>query len=169
MNNFVYGVDSGILGVLLKLYCSKVLLLRFKIFVTFYVLFLLMSAEIPHMKTAELHFECKDLKEGIVKSCLTNLVFSCAIFFYDLQCLLKAWLTEKEEALSKVQTSNFKDQTDLSVNVRKLAVSTTILLYPVKFHRLNEWQITSLTPRRSFECMILWKPANILSLPDSFN
>uniref|UniRef100_A0A8B9TCD8 Utrophin n=1 Tax=Anas platyrhynchos TaxID=8839 RepID=A0A8B9TCD8_ANAPL len=29
------------------------------------------------------------------------------------QCLLKAWLTEKEEALSKVQTSNFKDQTDL--------------------------------------------------------
>ncbi|XP_038031764.1 utrophin isoform X3 [Anas platyrhynchos] len=38
------------------------------------------------------------------------------------QCLLKAWLTEKEEALSKVQTSNFKDQTDLSVNVRKLAI-----------------------------------------------
>lgn len=97
------------------------------------------------MKTAELCFECKDLKEGIVKSCLTNLVFSCAIFFYDPQCLLKAWLTEKEEALSKVQTSNFKDQTDLSVNVRKLAVSTTILLYPVKSHRLNEWQITSLT------------------------
>ncbi|XP_064505095.1 utrophin isoform X3 [Pseudopipra pipra] len=38
------------------------------------------------------------------------------------QCLLKAWLIEKEEALSKVQTSNFKDQTDLSVNVRKLAI-----------------------------------------------
>ncbi|NXF44806.1 UTRO protein, partial [Oceanites oceanicus] len=38
------------------------------------------------------------------------------------QCLLKAWLTEKEEALSKVQTSNFKDQADLSVNVRKLAI-----------------------------------------------
>ncbi|KAM9195436.1 utrophin [Mergus octosetaceus] len=38
------------------------------------------------------------------------------------QCLLKAWLTEKEEALSKVQTTNFKDQTDLSVNVRKLAI-----------------------------------------------
>ncbi|CAN8203897.1 unnamed protein product, partial [Coccothraustes coccothraustes] len=38
------------------------------------------------------------------------------------QCLLQAWLTEKEEALSKVQTSNFKDQTDLSVNVRKLAI-----------------------------------------------
>ncbi|NXV02720.1 UTRO protein, partial [Cettia cetti] len=38
------------------------------------------------------------------------------------QCLLKAWLTEKEEALSKVQTSNFKDQTELSVNVRKLAI-----------------------------------------------
>ncbi|KAJ7406995.1 Utrophin [Willisornis vidua] len=38
------------------------------------------------------------------------------------QCLLNAWLTEKEEALSKVQTTNFKDQTDLSVNVRKLAI-----------------------------------------------
>ncbi|NXD76636.1 UTRO protein, partial [Halcyon senegalensis] len=38
------------------------------------------------------------------------------------QCLLKAWLTEKEEALSKVQTSNFKDQTELSLNVRKLAI-----------------------------------------------
>ncbi|XP_068794941.1 utrophin isoform X5 [Struthio camelus] len=38
------------------------------------------------------------------------------------QCLLKAWLTEKEEALNKVQTGNFKDQTDLSVNVRKLAI-----------------------------------------------
>ncbi|NXG19659.1 UTRO protein, partial [Grallaria varia] len=38
------------------------------------------------------------------------------------QCLLNAWLTEKEEALCKVQTSNFKDQTDLSVNVRKLAI-----------------------------------------------
>ncbi|NWU96524.1 UTRO protein, partial [Upupa epops] len=38
------------------------------------------------------------------------------------QCLLKAWLTEKEEALSKVQTSNFKDQADLTVNVRKLAI-----------------------------------------------
>jgi len=59
---------------------------------------------------------------------------------------LKAWLTEKEEALSKVQTSNFKDQTDLSVNVRKLAVSIAILLYPVKSHTLNEWQIATLTP-----------------------
>uniref|UniRef100_A0A8C3S1B1 Utrophin n=1 Tax=Chelydra serpentina TaxID=8475 RepID=A0A8C3S1B1_CHESE len=38
------------------------------------------------------------------------------------QCLLKAWLTEKEEALNKVQTRNFRDQTELSVNVRKLAI-----------------------------------------------
>uniref|UniRef100_A0A8C3HXJ6 Utrophin n=1 Tax=Chrysemys picta bellii TaxID=8478 RepID=A0A8C3HXJ6_CHRPI len=38
------------------------------------------------------------------------------------QCLLKAWLTDKEEALNKVQTRNFKDQTELSVNVRKLAI-----------------------------------------------
>ncbi|XP_054855344.1 utrophin isoform X2 [Eublepharis macularius] len=38
------------------------------------------------------------------------------------QCLLKAWLVEKEEALNKVQTSNFKDQNELGVNVRKLAI-----------------------------------------------
>ncbi|XP_045150513.1 utrophin [Echinops telfairi] len=38
------------------------------------------------------------------------------------QCLLKAWLTEKEEALNKVQTSHFKDQKELSVSVRRLAI-----------------------------------------------
>ncbi|XP_008579608.1 PREDICTED: utrophin [Galeopterus variegatus] len=38
------------------------------------------------------------------------------------QCLLKAWLTEKEEALNKVQTSDFKDQKELSVSVRRLAI-----------------------------------------------
>ncbi|NXY90493.1 UTRO protein, partial [Alcedo cyanopectus] len=38
------------------------------------------------------------------------------------QCLLKAWLSEKEEALSRVQTSHFKDQAELSLNVRKLAI-----------------------------------------------
>uniref|UniRef100_A0A670ITQ8 Utrophin n=1 Tax=Podarcis muralis TaxID=64176 RepID=A0A670ITQ8_PODMU len=38
------------------------------------------------------------------------------------QCLLKAWLTEKEDSLNQVQTSNFKDQKELGVNVRKLAV-----------------------------------------------
>uniref|UniRef100_A0A452I4P7 Calponin-homology (CH) domain-containing protein n=1 Tax=Gopherus agassizii TaxID=38772 RepID=A0A452I4P7_9SAUR len=38
------------------------------------------------------------------------------------QCLLKAWLTDKEEILNKVQTRNFRDQTELSVNVRKLAI-----------------------------------------------
>ncbi|XP_063089503.1 utrophin isoform X2 [Cavia porcellus] len=40
----------------------------------------------------------------------------------EQQCLLKAWLTEKEEALNKVQTSNFKDQKELSVSVRRLAI-----------------------------------------------
>ncbi|XP_074846537.1 utrophin isoform X2 [Carettochelys insculpta] len=42
--------------------------------------------------------------------------------FMEEQCLLKAWLTEKEEALSKVQRRNFKDPTVLSVTVRKLAI-----------------------------------------------
>ncbi|XP_071996962.1 utrophin isoform X3 [Engystomops pustulosus] len=37
------------------------------------------------------------------------------------QSLFKVWLSEKEESLSTVQRSNFKDQAELSVNVRKLA------------------------------------------------
>ncbi|PIO34161.1 hypothetical protein AB205_0012110 [Aquarana catesbeiana] len=37
------------------------------------------------------------------------------------QCLLRIWLKEKEDSLSKVQRSNFKDQNELSVNVRRLA------------------------------------------------
>ncbi|XP_033874683.3 dystrophin-like isoform X3 [Acipenser ruthenus] len=37
------------------------------------------------------------------------------------QRLFKAWLTEKEEALSKVQTRHFKDPSDINVNVRRLA------------------------------------------------
>ncbi|XP_066556846.1 utrophin isoform X3 [Amia ocellicauda] len=38
------------------------------------------------------------------------------------QCLFKAWLTEKEEALSNVQTSSFKDPSEINVNVRRLAI-----------------------------------------------
>lgn len=37
------------------------------------------------------------------------------------QCLFKAWLTEKEDSLNKVQKANFKDQNELSINVRRLA------------------------------------------------
>ncbi|KAM3931893.1 utrophin isoform 2-T2 [Leptodactylus fuscus] len=37
------------------------------------------------------------------------------------QNLFKVWLSEKEESLSTVQRSNFKDQAELSANVRKLA------------------------------------------------
>ncbi|KAJ8355724.1 hypothetical protein SKAU_G00185180 [Synaphobranchus kaupii] len=38
------------------------------------------------------------------------------------QGLFKAWLTEKEEALGRVQTSNFKDPNEINTNVRSLAV-----------------------------------------------
>ncbi|KAM9317369.1 utrophin [Gastrophryne carolinensis] len=37
------------------------------------------------------------------------------------QSLFRMWLKEKEESLSKVQRSNFKDQNELSLNVRRLA------------------------------------------------
>ncbi|XP_016079391.1 PREDICTED: utrophin [Miniopterus natalensis] len=54
-----------------------------------------------------------------------NRLHEISILWQELleeQCLLKAWLTEKEEALNKVQTSNFRDQKELSVSVRRLAI-----------------------------------------------
>ncbi|XP_028294918.1 utrophin isoform X3 [Gouania willdenowi] len=38
------------------------------------------------------------------------------------QTLFRLWLSEKEEALNEVQTSNFKDPSELNANVRRLAV-----------------------------------------------
>ncbi|XP_032398145.1 dystrophin isoform X3 [Etheostoma spectabile] len=38
------------------------------------------------------------------------------------QSLFRAWLAEKEEALSKVQTGNFKDPSEMNTNVRQLAI-----------------------------------------------
>ncbi|KPP73982.1 utrophin-like, partial [Scleropages formosus] len=39
----------------------------------------------------------------------------------DHRNLFKSWLSEKEDALSRVQTSNFRDPNELNVNVRRLA------------------------------------------------
>ncbi|KAM4522124.1 utrophin isoform 2-T2 [Odontesthes bonariensis] len=38
------------------------------------------------------------------------------------QSLFRAWLAEKEEALNEVQTSNFKDSSEINTNVRLLAI-----------------------------------------------
>ncbi|KAM9840254.1 utrophin-like [Aulostomus maculatus] len=38
------------------------------------------------------------------------------------QSLFREWLEEKEEALSEVQTSNFKDPSEMNSNVRRLAI-----------------------------------------------
>ena len=45
-----------------------------------------------------------------------------------LQSLFREWLAEKEEALSEVQTSNFKDPSEMNTNVRRLAVSRVPVL-----------------------------------------
>lgn len=39
------------------------------------------------------------------------------------QSLFREWLAAKENALSEVQTSNFKDAAEMNTNVRRLAVS----------------------------------------------
>ncbi|XP_056873556.1 utrophin isoform X3 [Takifugu flavidus] len=38
------------------------------------------------------------------------------------QSLFRAWLAEKEEALDQVQTSNFRDPSEMNTNVRQLAI-----------------------------------------------
>ncbi|XP_064008027.1 dystrophin isoform X11 [Pogoniulus pusillus] len=42
--------------------------------------------------------------------------------FAEEQCLFDAWLTEKEDAVSKIHTSGFKDQNEMLDNLRKLAI-----------------------------------------------
>ncbi|XP_078412683.1 utrophin isoform X4 [Cetorhinus maximus] len=41
---------------------------------------------------------------------------------FEDQLMLEAWLTEKEEALTEVQTSSFKDQSEVGMNICRLAI-----------------------------------------------
>lgn len=77
-------------------------------------------------------------------------------FCYYLQCLLKAWLTEKEEALNKVQTSNFRDQKELSVSVRRLAVSNAIVsICLVSLYDMLVFYIGGMLPWKDLEPGVL--------------
>ncbi|XP_064353936.1 dystrophin isoform X9 [Dromaius novaehollandiae] len=42
--------------------------------------------------------------------------------FAEEQCLFDAWLTEKEDAVSKIHTTGFKDQNEMLTSLRKLAI-----------------------------------------------
>ncbi|KAM4797278.1 dystrophin [Rhinophrynus dorsalis] len=42
--------------------------------------------------------------------------------FAEEQCLFDAWLTEKEEEVSSINTTGFKDQNEMLSNLRKLAI-----------------------------------------------
>ncbi|XP_042644227.1 dystrophin isoform X9 [Tyto alba] len=42
--------------------------------------------------------------------------------FAEEQCLFDAWLTEKEDAVSKIHTTGFKDQNEMLTNLHKLAI-----------------------------------------------
>lgn len=75
------------------------------------------SYELKGLQTC---FYSKDTKTLFVKlsRCLKLMLFS-----HLFQSLFRAWLAENEEALSEVQTSNFKDPSEMNSNVRRLAVS----------------------------------------------
>uniref|UniRef100_A0A8C4XTP7 Dystrophin n=1 Tax=Falco tinnunculus TaxID=100819 RepID=A0A8C4XTP7_FALTI len=42
--------------------------------------------------------------------------------FAEEQCLFDAWLTEKEDAVSKIHSTGFKDQNEMLTSLRKLAI-----------------------------------------------
>ncbi|XP_014809539.1 PREDICTED: dystrophin isoform X4 [Calidris pugnax] len=42
--------------------------------------------------------------------------------FAEEQCLFDAWLTEKEDAVSKIHTTGFKDQNEMLTNLHQLAI-----------------------------------------------
>ncbi|XP_064906034.1 dystrophin isoform X11 [Columba livia] len=42
--------------------------------------------------------------------------------FAEEQCLFDAWLTEKEDAVSKIHTTGFKDQNEMLINLRKITM-----------------------------------------------
>ncbi|XP_054045187.1 dystrophin isoform X10 [Rissa tridactyla] len=42
--------------------------------------------------------------------------------FAEEQCLFDAWLTEKEDAVSKIHTTGFKDQNEMLTNLQQLAI-----------------------------------------------
>lgn len=45
------------------------------------------------------------------------------------QSLFREWLAAKEDALSEVQTGNFKDPAEMNTNVRQLAVSEALTVF----------------------------------------
>ncbi|XP_058569873.1 dystrophin isoform X13 [Neofelis nebulosa] len=47
--------------------------------------------------------------------------------FTEEQCLFSAWLSEKEDALNKIHTTGFKDQSEMLSSLQKLAVLKTDL------------------------------------------
>uniref|UniRef100_A0A8C9P0X1 Dystrophin n=1 Tax=Spermophilus dauricus TaxID=99837 RepID=A0A8C9P0X1_SPEDA len=47
--------------------------------------------------------------------------------FTEEQCLFSAWLSEKEDAMNKIQTTGFKDQNEMLSSLQKMAVLKTDL------------------------------------------
>lgn len=51
-----------------------------------------------------------------------NYFFSLLELFDFFQCLFSAWLSEKEDAVNKIHTTGFKEQSEMLSSLQKLAV-----------------------------------------------
>lgn len=51
-----------------------------------------------------------------------NYFFSILELFDFFQCLFSAWLSEKEDAVNKIHTTGFKEQSEMLSSLQKLAV-----------------------------------------------
>ena len=62
---------------------------------------------------------------SIPKAFVCDLTKCCFIY----QGLFDAWLTEKEEAVNNIHTTDFKDQNEMLENLQKLAVGIFIICH----------------------------------------
>ena len=66
------------------------------------------------------------------------------------QCLFDSWLTQKEELVRSIKTSNLKDQAEMVACLRRLAVSQQICFSFIKKDELTERNISNVCVCVSF-------------------
>lgn len=72
-----------------------------------------------------------------VNECSSKVIICCSMRSYmnqepvfSPQCLFDSWLTQKEELVRSIKTSNLKDQAEMVACLRRLAVSVSSFFYP---------------------------------------
>ncbi|MGH0139504.1 UNVERIFIED_CONTAM: hypothetical protein FKN15_049170 [Acipenser sinensis] len=93
-----------------------------------------------------------------------------AVLEEKLQCLFDAWLIEKEEAVNRIQTTDFKDQNEMVTSLRQLAFSHLLCFrFGVDTTELHSWMTRSEAILQSPEFAISRKEGNLSDLQERVN